>query len=292
MNASDAVTAAGDSLRGRRVLITGGSGFIGCRLAERLALRHGAEVRVLVRDVGRALRVATLPVELVRGSILDPVAVEAAVRGCDTVFHCAYGTAGSQGERSRTNLDGTRQVLEASGGGRPPDHRFVDPHGLRGPATATSTRPRPGAASATPTPTASWPPSGSGPRRLASPRRAGGGAPADRGLRTVGWGVDRAGLRPLEARRLILVDGGRGLANVVYVDDLVSAMLLAADRDEAVGEAFLISGAESEPWSVFYRRFAAMLPGDPTNVSSNGRATRRSPTGAGTAGACRHWPER
>ena len=62
--------------------------------------------------------------------------------------------------------------------------------------------------------------------------------------------------------RQILVDGGDGMANAVYVDDLVSAMLLAAVRDGAVGEAFLISGPEPASWKDLYGRFAAML-GDP-----------------------------
>ncbi len=39
--------------------------------------------------------------------------------------------------------------------------------------------------------------------------------------------------------RVILVDGGHGLCNPVYVDDVVQALLLAAARKEAVGEHFL-----------------------------------------------------
>jgi nucleoside-diphosphate-sugar epimerase len=66
-------------------------------------------------------------------------------------------------------------------------------------------------------------------------------------------------IRALKAGRQILVNGGDGLGNAVYVDDLVSAMLLAAVKDEAVGEAFLISGEEPVTWRDLYGRFERML---------------------------------
>ena len=47
-----------------------------------------------------------------------------------------------------------------------------------------------------------------------------------------------------------------GICNAVYVDDVVHALSLAAVRDEAVGETFLISGVESTTWSEFYRQYA------------------------------------
>lgn len=47
-----------------------------------------------------------------------------------------------------------------------------------------------------------------------------------------------------------------GICNPVYVDDVVHALILAAVRDEAVGETFLISGAEPTTWSEFYGYYA------------------------------------
>ena len=41
------------------VLVTGATGFIGGRLAERLVVEHGARVRALVRSFGRAARLAS-----------------------------------------------------------------------------------------------------------------------------------------------------------------------------------------------------------------------------------------
>jgi len=51
--------------------------------------------------------------------------------------------------------------------------------------------------------------------------------------------------------------------NAVYVDDVAEAVLLAAEREEAVGEAFLISG-EPITYRDFYERFAQMLGGQRT----------------------------
>ncbi|MCA1675943.1 MAG: hypothetical protein LC799_28480, partial [Actinobacteria bacterium] len=45
----------------------------------------------------------------------------------------------------------------------------------------------------------------------------------------------------------------------VYIDDVVEALLLAAERDQAVGERFLISGPDSVTWREFYEAYERML---------------------------------
>src|SRR3954470_21231111 len=96
------------------VLVTGATGFIGGRLAERLIVEHGARVRALVRTFGRAARLARFPIELAQGDLTDAASVDRAVAGCDYVFHCAYGSDGQDDSRRVVNAQGTRNVLEAA----------------------------------------------------------------------------------------------------------------------------------------------------------------------------------
>jgi len=59
--------------------------------------------------------------------------------------------------------------------------------------------------------------------------------------------------------RVVLVNGGTGICNLVYVDDTVTALLLAATHDRAPGERFLISGPEYPTWAQFVGAFEQML---------------------------------
>lgn len=255
-------------LRGRRVLITGASGFIGGRLAERLILEHGVEVQALVRNLAGAARLARLPVSIVRGDVTDRQALAAAASGCDTVFHCAYGTSGSQKHRAWVNRQGTRRVIEAAASAGARRAVFLSTLMVYGQT-------------------------GDGDLDETAPRRRFGNAYSDSKLDAEETALDfsRSGrvpvavlqptavygpyggvwtgqvLRTLQSGRVILVDGGEGLCNHVYVDDLVSAMLLAAVRDEAVGEAFLVSAEEPVTWREMYGRFEAMLGPESRTVS-------------------------
>ena len=92
-----AVGRGGTSVSARRVLVTGGSGFIGSALVKAL-VRHGDRVRVFddnSRGALRRLRDVDADVEFVAGDIRDPAAVDAAMRGIDEVHHLAFvnGTA-------------------------------------------------------------------------------------------------------------------------------------------------------------------------------------------------------
>ena len=101
-------------MEARRVLITGGSGFIGGALAE--AFRSETDVRVLDVEPGEAL---PGDVELIEGDVRDREAVEKATEGVDVVFHEAAlvsvaGSIDDPVESHAINATGTLRVLEAA----------------------------------------------------------------------------------------------------------------------------------------------------------------------------------
>jgi nucleoside-diphosphate-sugar epimerase len=108
-------------LTGRRVLLTGGGGFLGSHICERL-VEHN---RLVVYDSGHrdALRFTSLlghpNLRLVRGDVLDREALRAAAREAEVVLHLA-GIAGVSNYYERplhtmqVNLFGTANVLEVA----------------------------------------------------------------------------------------------------------------------------------------------------------------------------------
>jgi NADH dehydrogenase len=69
-----------------RVLVTGGTGFVGTYVVNEL-LRRGHAVAVLARDTARTRNRYNRPVEAVRGDVLEPESLAAAAAGRDAVVH-------------------------------------------------------------------------------------------------------------------------------------------------------------------------------------------------------------
>ena len=71
------------------------------------------------------------------------------------------------------------------------------------------------------------------------------------------WTIDPADM--LRHGVVVLPDRGEGLCNAVYVDDVVSALILAATHRDATGQRFLISGPEPVTWATFYETIAQSI---------------------------------
>lgn len=248
-------------IEGWRVLITGGAGFIGSHLVERLIPRN----RVVVfdnfrRDALTGAGLAERPeVEVVRGDVLDAEALTRAMSGCNAVVHMASIAGVDTVLRNpvatmRIAMIGTDNALEAArlhGG----IERFIDfstsevfgryayhvtefdstTLGAVGEARWTYAV----AKLATEHLAMNYhkehglPTCSIRPFNVYGPRQVGEGA------------VHHFIRRALAGDPLTVHNDGSQIRAWCYIDDIVEAILLAIDRDEAVGHAFNIGNPRS-----------------------------------------------
>ena len=83
----------------------------------RVLSQQGADLRLLVRPSSNPRNLEGLKAETATGDLRDPASLEKAMAGCDTVFHVAADYrlwVRDPNEMYRSNVDGTRAILEAA----------------------------------------------------------------------------------------------------------------------------------------------------------------------------------
>lgn len=242
-------------LTNKKVLVTGGTGFIGGRLIEKLVLYNNANVRALVRNFAHASRIARFDLEMVSGGVGDAEAVDKAVAGCDTVFHCAHDFSS---KNANQNVEGTRVLAEACL--RHKVRRLVHLSTI----SVYEPLPKGDLDESGPAEPCGWvyPDNKLAVENLFLKYHKERGLPVVVLQPTIVYGPFAKAwtINPITLLRSYRVAlPSEGICNAVYVDDVVDAMLLSAENDKAVGERFLISGPDAVSWHEFYRAYERML---------------------------------
>ena len=217
-----------------RVAVTGGSGFIGPHVVAALAAR-GARVRCLLRPASDRSRLPPEAEPVVAADLDDGPALERLVRGCDAVVHLAGLTRSwTPRELHRVNRDGTVALCAAVAGAHPAVQQLILVSSQA--AVGPSNWGRPRREEDRPAPVTAY-----GRSKLAAERirhrhpelpitvirPPAVYGPGDRDIFAY-FRLVRARVRPE------LVPAGR--LSMVYVGNLVDALLLALDRPQHTGQ--------------------------------------------------------
>jgi nucleoside-diphosphate-sugar epimerase len=239
-----------------KIALTGATGYTGGHLLRALKAR-GEDVAILARRSSLSPDLAACAGRVVIGDLRDERAIDELVRGADAVMHVAavYRTARHPDAYYHDiNVGGTRRLLEAAL--RHGVRRFVHTStvGVHGDVQGTL------ADESVPfAPCDIYQETKAEAERLAFEYHRTRGLPvtAVRPAAIYGPGEKRLLklFRAIAHRYYAIVGTGRPFYHLVYIDDLVDGFLLALDRPEAVGEAFIMAG----PTAVTQRELAATI---------------------------------
>lgn len=251
-----------------RVLVTGGTGFIGRRVVRRF-LDTGWDATSLSLPGEGAPAEWPRAVRMVHGDLRNESDLQQAVEGADLVIHLAaiVGVAGHYPEQWDVIAVGTRQVCEAAAG-----RRMVVASSIAVYGTLIQTQvcreddghgPWAGAYG--------WAKQGQELAALDVAARTGAGLTLIRPANVYGLGGSSAwGDRLIEGIKAtggaVFGDAHSNNAGLVYVENLADALFLAGTREEAIGRTYNVCDEEPISWRRFMDDMAAMagMPPPPT----------------------------
>jgi nucleoside-diphosphate-sugar epimerase len=235
-----------------RFLVTGAGGFIGGWVAETLWLQDEVDVRAGVHKWSGAARLARFPMEIVPCDVLVGRELAKAMEGAACVVNCAKGA-------DEDILRETRNVLEvasAQGVGHlvhiSTTEVYGDVSGEIDEAAPLRSKGTPYSEAKIRAEEACWEFSARGlPLTVIRP-------PIVYGPFGGTWTVNIA-MKLLSGNWGMFEVLGDGVCNLVYISDVINAILLAAGNEKAVGMAFNVNGAEEVTWNQYFERFNAKL---------------------------------
>jgi acetylornithine/succinyldiaminopimelate/putrescine aminotransferase/nucleoside-diphosphate-sugar epimerase len=239
--------------RAETCLITGASGFIGGHLAERL-VQEGLPVRCLVRATSDVSLLEAMDVDIALGDLVDAESVARAARGCSYVFHCGALVSdwATVREIKRVNVEGTRNVVSAAADACV--ERFVH-------FSSTDVYGYPGGREIDETHVATHFRNWYSETKLAAETEVRRGERAQRigavilrpatvyGPRSTDVVGEIA--RAIRRGNMLLIDRGRPIAGLCYIDNLIDAAVLALRHEAAPGHSFNVTDGLDVTWKQF-----------------------------------------
>jgi NADH dehydrogenase len=244
-----------------KVLVTGGTGFVGPKVVHALRAR-GHDVRALVRRPERAKTLGAWGCELVQGDMTDAAGLEHAVQGCDAVVHLVAIIQGRPEAFRQIMEQGTRDLVSAAAGAGV--GRFVLMSAL-----GTNEQNR----DLTPYFHAKW-------EMEQAVESSGLGHVVFRPSFVFG---EDGGVLPLFLRQVRLapltpvIGSGEKRFQPIWVEDVAAFFAQAVDAPGAANRTFEIGGPEVVTWNAFYARVKKVL--------GVRRGTMHVPVGLARAGA-------
>ena len=234
------------------ILVTGASGFIGAWIVETLYLRGYTRVRAGIRSWTSAARLARFPVDICLCDVMDNAQLAAASEGVNIIIHCAKGSR-------MVNVEGTRNVIDQArtlGISRlvhlSTAEVYGEPCGVIDETAPLKPRGDEYADSKIEAEKLCWESIARGvPITILRPSIVYGPF--------CEWWTVRFAERLQSGNWGIFKGVGEGFCNLVYVSDLVSAVLIAAENEAAIGEAFNINGPERLTWNDYFKEFNKAL---------------------------------
>jgi NADH dehydrogenase len=226
-----------------KILVTGGTGFVGPKVVHALRAREH-EVRALVRDRGRAKTLEAWGCELLEGDVTDPESLRAAADGVDAVVHLIALIKGKPDDFERVMAQGTRDLLVAAeaGGAR----RFVLMSAL-----GTSERNR----DLVPYYRAKW-----------DQEQAVKASPLEHVIFRPSFifGEDGGALQTFMRQVrwspvTTVVGSGEERLQPIWVDDVASFYAGSVDSQAAAGRTFELGGPDVVTWNELYERIKRVL---------------------------------
>ncbi len=256
-------------MKSRKVLITGATGFIGGRICETFYLTGQYQPKAGLRSWSSAARIGRFPIEMVICDVMNEAQVAEALQDCYGLVHCAVGN-------DDVIIKGTRTILRAAQKANLQRILHISTVDVYGEPTGDIAE--------------------------TQPQNYSGKAYADSKIEAekLCWesyeqGLPITILRPgivygpfsklwtiryaerLVAKQWGLLDGfGNGQCNLIYVDDLVSAVGVALEHPKAVGQAFHINQPQRVTWNDYFQAFNQALGFAPLNTLAQQDVKRTS----------------